>query len=86
MPKAPKGGKRPEAAHHRNAISADESKGIQQEPAASRKLEADCLHLYPAAPSRPLVFNSISLICFAYRDSSPSAQNDDEGGKARLVT
>ena len=37
--------------------------------------------LSPAALSRRLVFNSISLICicFAYRDSSPSAQ--DDGGR-----
>ena len=47
MPKAPKGGKRPKAANHRHAFSPDESKGIQPEPACSRKLEADCLHLYP---------------------------------------
>ena len=83
-----KGGKRPKAAHHRHAIPADESKGIQLEPASSRQQEAGSRlpsPSSPAAPSRPLVFSSISLICFAYRDSSPSAQNDDEGGKARHV-
>ena len=36
MPKAPKGEKRLKAAHHRNAISPDESKGILPEPARSR--------------------------------------------------
>ena len=36
----------PKAAYHRNAISPDESKGIQPEPAGSRKLDADCLPLY----------------------------------------
>ena len=41
-----KGGKRPKAAHHRNAVPPDESKGIQPEPAGSRKLEADSPHLY----------------------------------------
>ena len=47
VPKAPKGGKRPKAANYRNAISPYESKGIQPEPACSRKPIADCLHLYP---------------------------------------
>ena len=47
VPQAPKGGKRPKAANHRHAIPADESKGIQPEPAGSRKMEADCLHLCP---------------------------------------
>ena len=37
VPQAPKGGKRPKAANHRNAVSADESKGIKPEPAGSRK-------------------------------------------------
>ena len=37
MPQAPKGGKRPKAANHRHAIPADESKGIQPEPAGSRE-------------------------------------------------
>ena len=37
MPKAPKGEKRPKAANHRNAVSADESKSIKPEPAGSRK-------------------------------------------------
>ena len=54
VPQAPKGGKRPKAANHRNAVSADESKGIKLEPASSRnqpaagswKPEADCLCLY----------------------------------------
>jgi hypothetical protein len=32
-------------------------------------------------PSRRPVFIADSLICFEYRDSSPAAQNDDEGGK-----
>ena len=36
-----------------------------------------------AVPSRRPVFNSSCLICFKYRDSSPAAQNDDEGGKER---
>ena len=34
-----------------------------------------------AAPSRRLVFTAICLISGLYRDSSPAAQNDDEGGK-----
>ena len=46
MPQAPKGEKRPKAANHRHAISPDESKGIQPEPAGSRKPAADCLPLY----------------------------------------
>ena len=37
---------RPKAANHRNAVPADESKGIQPEPAGSRKQEADSPHLY----------------------------------------
>ena len=43
---ATKGGKRPKAANHRHAISPDESKGIQLEPAGSQKPEADSTHLY----------------------------------------
>ena len=46
VPKAPKGEKRPKAANHCNAVPADESKGIQPEPAGSRKPAADCLPLY----------------------------------------
>ena len=46
VPKAPKGEKRTKAANYRNGVFADESKGIQPEPAGSRKPEADCLPLY----------------------------------------
>ena len=53
VPQAPKGGKRPKAANYRNGVSADESKGIQPEPAGSRKPAADCLHLYPSGSFPP---------------------------------
>ena len=33
VPKAPKGGKRPKAANHRNVVPADESKGIKPDSA-----------------------------------------------------
>ena len=42
-----RGKKRHKAANHRNEVLTDESKGITPESAGSRKLEADCLHLYP---------------------------------------
>lgn len=45
-PAQPDKGERPKAANHRNAVPADESKGIQPEPAGSRKQEADCFPLY----------------------------------------
>ena len=44
--KAPKGGKRPKAANHRNAIFAYESKIIKPESAGSWQLEANCFRLY----------------------------------------
>ena len=36
-----------------------------------------------AVPSRRPVFNDIPDTYDSYRDSSPAAQNDDEGGKER---
>ena len=44
--KAPKGGEPPEAAKHRDAILADESKSIKPESASSWQLEADSFRLY----------------------------------------
>ena len=44
--KAPKGGKRPKAANHRNAILAYESKSIKPESARSWQQESDCFCLY----------------------------------------
>ena len=44
--KAPKGGEPPEAAKHRDAYLADESKSIKPESAGSWQLEADCFRLY----------------------------------------
>jgi len=43
--KAPKGGEPPEAAKHRDAILAYESKGIKPESARSWQLEANCCRL-----------------------------------------
>ena len=61
-----KGGKRPKAANHRHAIPADESKGIQLEPAGSRKLEADCLPLYIQRPF-PAHWYLIAFLSYASR-------------------
>jgi hypothetical protein len=79
--KAPKGEKRPKAANHRNAVSADESKGIQPEPAGSRKLEADCLHLYPQRllPADGYLIAAATLSAFT--EILHFVQNDDGGGK-----
>ena len=76
MPQAPKGGKRPKAAHHRNAVPADESKGIQPEPAGSRLPSSLPQRLLPADWYLPA-----TATLSAFTEILRFAQDDDEGGK-----
>ena len=80
--KAPKGGEPPEAAKHRDAILADESKSIAPESARSWKLIAvasTCSGTFPPTG----IYYRLPQMCCVPRFFA-GAQNDCEGGKVSV--
>ena len=82
-----RGKSRRKAANHRNAVPADESKGIKLEPASSRNQpEADCLHLYTLRPLPADGYLKANVSSSTCTEILHFVQNDGVGREGCTVT